>query len=200
MLTGFVCVHAECELVGTETTCWCATNYIWSDLVCDTMTACCNVLQCVANISDFTPLCVPQVNGKLAAHVLPGKNWKKNTKVIFFTFQTVLCLFLCSYHFRNNHDVTVYRPSSNSNYETFFFLPMVKCLCLKLSFKGKHNHTEYQDLLVQIQFSQKYTLFDSKPLQYKQILTLSFFHSFQLQTAFRQLNGFNSLTATQTST
>ncbi|XP_046692517.1 adhesion G-protein coupled receptor F3 isoform X2 [Silurus meridionalis] len=55
-------IIGECELVGDETTCWCQPNYIWSDLVCDTVTACCNTLQCVANISDFTPMCVPQVN------------------------------------------------------------------------------------------------------------------------------------------
>ncbi|KAM9443960.1 adhesion G-protein coupled receptor F3 [Clarias gariepinus] len=55
-------IIAECELVGDETTCWCQPNYIWSDLVCDTEPTCCNTIQCVANISNFTPMCVPQVN------------------------------------------------------------------------------------------------------------------------------------------
>ncbi|KAG7316807.1 hypothetical protein KOW79_020348 [Hemibagrus wyckioides] len=68
-------IIAECELVGDETTCWCAPNYIWSDLVCDTVTTCCNVLQCVANISDFTPMCVPQVNVTLSGIiVMPAGN------------------------------------------------------------------------------------------------------------------------------
>ncbi|KAF4082413.1 hypothetical protein AMELA_G00151540 [Ameiurus melas] len=55
-------IIGECELVGDETTCWCDSNYIWSDLVCDTFSTCCNTIQCVANISDITPMCVPQVN------------------------------------------------------------------------------------------------------------------------------------------
>ncbi|XP_060721053.1 adhesion G-protein coupled receptor F3 [Tachysurus vachellii] len=63
-------IIAECELVGDETTCWCAANYIWSDLVIDTVPTCCNVLQCVANISDLTPMCVPQVNVTLSGIIL----------------------------------------------------------------------------------------------------------------------------------
>ncbi|KAL7887962.1 hypothetical protein AOLI_G00029360 [Acnodon oligacanthus] len=58
-------IIAQCEIIGDETTCWCETDYIWSDLVCDYVNSCCIYpppSKCVANISDYTPLCVPKVN------------------------------------------------------------------------------------------------------------------------------------------
>ncbi|XP_017575670.1 adhesion G protein-coupled receptor F4 [Pygocentrus nattereri] len=58
-------IIAECEIIGDETTCWCESNYIWSDVVCDYVNSCCifpHPSKCVANISDYTPLCVPKVN------------------------------------------------------------------------------------------------------------------------------------------
>ncbi|TRY82012.1 hypothetical protein DNTS_021853 [Danionella cerebrum] len=55
-------IAAECEIVGQNTTCWCGPEYVWSNYVCDNVNKCCNVDQCVANISDFTPLCLPKVN------------------------------------------------------------------------------------------------------------------------------------------
>lgn len=57
--------NIACEIVGDEVTCWCENENIWSDLVCDTVSTCCNVAKCVANISDFTPMCVPKANGML---------------------------------------------------------------------------------------------------------------------------------------
>ncbi|XP_072552082.1 adhesion G-protein coupled receptor F1 [Salminus brasiliensis] len=56
---------AQCEIIGDETTCWCENDYIWSDIVCDSVNICCNSIKCVANISDYTPLCVPKVNVSL---------------------------------------------------------------------------------------------------------------------------------------
>ncbi|XP_036437265.1 adhesion G-protein coupled receptor F1 [Colossoma macropomum] len=58
-------IVAQCEIIGDETTCWCENDYIWSDLVCDFVNSCCispTTPKCVANISDYTPLCVPKVN------------------------------------------------------------------------------------------------------------------------------------------
>ncbi|KAI4885798.1 hypothetical protein NFI96_013792, partial [Prochilodus magdalenae] len=54
-----------CEIIGDETTCWCENDYIWSDQVCDFISSCCaspTTPRCIANISDFTPLCVPKMN------------------------------------------------------------------------------------------------------------------------------------------
>ncbi|KAI7799803.1 adhesion G-protein coupled receptor F3 [Triplophysa rosa] len=70
-------IAAECEIIGRNTTCWCGVNYVWSNFVCDTVNKCCNVEKCVANVSDFTPLCLPKVNVSLfgtvtgSATVLP---------------------------------------------------------------------------------------------------------------------------------
>lgn len=58
------CFVAECEIIGRNTTCWCGVDYVWSNFVCDNVNICCNVEKCVANVSDFTPLCLPKVNGK----------------------------------------------------------------------------------------------------------------------------------------
>ncbi|XP_056336583.1 adhesion G protein-coupled receptor F5 [Danio aesculapii] len=58
-------IAAECEIVGQNTTCWCGPGYVWSNYVCDNVNKCCNVYQCVANISYFTPLCLPIVNVSL---------------------------------------------------------------------------------------------------------------------------------------
>ncbi|XP_065112154.2 adhesion G-protein coupled receptor F3 isoform X1 [Paramisgurnus dabryanus] len=58
-------IAAECEIIGRNTTCWCGTGYVWSNNVCDNVNACCNAAVCVANISDFTPLCLPKVNVSL---------------------------------------------------------------------------------------------------------------------------------------
>ncbi|XP_051954939.1 adhesion G protein-coupled receptor F5 [Xyrauchen texanus] len=58
-------IAAECEIIGTNSTCWCGTDYVWSNLVCDTVNKCCNVDKCVANISQYTPLCLPKTNVSL---------------------------------------------------------------------------------------------------------------------------------------
>ncbi|XP_077076318.1 adhesion G-protein coupled receptor F2 isoform X1 [Siphateles boraxobius] len=58
-------IAAECEIVGQNTTCWCGPDYVWSNFVCDSVNICCNVDKCVANISYFTPLCLPKVNVSL---------------------------------------------------------------------------------------------------------------------------------------
>ncbi|XP_051500547.1 adhesion G-protein coupled receptor F3-like [Myxocyprinus asiaticus] len=58
-------IAAECEIIGTNSTCWCGTDYVWSNLVCDSVNKCCNVDKCVANISHYTPLCLPKVNVSL---------------------------------------------------------------------------------------------------------------------------------------
>ncbi|KAG9282632.1 adhesion G-protein coupled receptor F3-like [Astyanax mexicanus] len=60
---------AQCEIIGDETTCWCENGYIWSDVVCDSVKTCCNTVKCVANISDYTPLCVPKVNVSLVGTI-----------------------------------------------------------------------------------------------------------------------------------
>ncbi len=62
-------VVIECEIIGQNSTCWCGTDYVWSNLVCDNVNKCCNVEKCVANISDYTPLCLPKVNGKLSKYI-----------------------------------------------------------------------------------------------------------------------------------
>ncbi|KAG1963662.1 adhesion G-protein coupled receptor F3 [Pimephales promelas] len=58
-------IAAECEIIGQNTTCWCGPEYVWSNLVCDSVNKCCNVEKCVANISYVTPLCLPKVNVSL---------------------------------------------------------------------------------------------------------------------------------------
>lgn len=58
-------VVIECEIIGQNSTCWCGPDYVWSNLVCDNVNKCCNVDKCVANVSYYTPLCLPKVNGKL---------------------------------------------------------------------------------------------------------------------------------------
>ncbi|KAK9956683.1 hypothetical protein ABG768_014399 [Culter alburnus] len=58
-------IAAECEIIGQNTTCWCGQEYVWSNFVCDSVNICCNVDKCVANISYFTPLCLPKVNVSL---------------------------------------------------------------------------------------------------------------------------------------
>ncbi|XP_026102428.1 adhesion G-protein coupled receptor F3-like [Carassius auratus] len=64
-------IAAECEIIGQNSTCWCGPDYVWSNLVCDTVNKCCNVDKCVANISYYTPLCLPKVNVSLIG-VLTG--------------------------------------------------------------------------------------------------------------------------------
>ncbi|XP_051952339.1 adhesion G-protein coupled receptor F3-like isoform X1 [Xyrauchen texanus] len=59
-------IVAECEIIGTNSTCWCGRDYVWSNLVCDSVNKCCNVDKCVANISHYTPLCLPKVNVSLS--------------------------------------------------------------------------------------------------------------------------------------
>ncbi|XDV41533.1 hypothetical protein PO909_010393 [Leuciscus waleckii] len=58
-------IAAECEIIGQNTTCWCGPDYVWSNLVCDSVNKCCNVDKCEANISYVTPLCLPKVNVSL---------------------------------------------------------------------------------------------------------------------------------------
>ncbi|XP_056620754.1 adhesion G-protein coupled receptor F1 [Triplophysa dalaica] len=58
-------IAAECEIIGRNTTCWCGGGYVWSNFVCDNVNICCNVEKCVANVSDFTPLCLPKANVSL---------------------------------------------------------------------------------------------------------------------------------------
>ncbi|XP_026111236.1 adhesion G-protein coupled receptor F2-like [Carassius auratus] len=66
-------IAAECEIIGQNSTCWCGTDYVWSNLVCDSVNKCCNVQQCVANISTYTPLCLPKMNVSLIG-MLTGSN------------------------------------------------------------------------------------------------------------------------------
>ncbi|XP_016381919.1 adhesion G-protein coupled receptor F3-like [Sinocyclocheilus rhinocerous] len=58
-------IAAECEIIGQNSTCWCGPDYVWSNLVCDNVNKCCNVEKCVANVSHYTPLCLPKVNVSL---------------------------------------------------------------------------------------------------------------------------------------
>ncbi|XP_043076515.1 adhesion G-protein coupled receptor F3 isoform X2 [Puntigrus tetrazona] len=66
-------IAAECEIIGQNSTCWCGPEYVWSNLVCDNVNKCCNVDKCVANISYYTPLCLPKVNVSLIG-VLTGSS------------------------------------------------------------------------------------------------------------------------------
>ncbi|XP_059354436.1 adhesion G-protein coupled receptor F3-like [Carassius carassius] len=66
-------IAAECEIIGQNSTCWCGPDYVWSNLVCDSVNKCCNVQQCVANISTYTPLCLPKMNVSLIG-MLTGSN------------------------------------------------------------------------------------------------------------------------------
>ncbi|XP_016091177.1 adhesion G-protein coupled receptor F3-like [Sinocyclocheilus grahami] len=66
-------IAAECEIIGQNSTCWCGPDYVWSNLVCDNVNKCCNVDKCVANISYYTPLCLPKVNVSLIG-VLTGSS------------------------------------------------------------------------------------------------------------------------------
>ncbi|KTG43308.1 hypothetical protein cypCar_00025928 [Cyprinus carpio] len=66
-------IAAECEIIGQNSTCWCGPDYVWSNLVCDNVNKCCNVDKCVANVSYYTPLCLPKVNVSLIG-VLTGSS------------------------------------------------------------------------------------------------------------------------------
>uniref|UniRef100_A0A8C1D4V4 Adhesion G-protein coupled receptor F3-like n=1 Tax=Cyprinus carpio carpio TaxID=630221 RepID=A0A8C1D4V4_CYPCA len=66
-------IAAECEIIGQNSTCWCGTEFVWSNLVCDSVNKCCNVEKCVANISQYTPLCLPKMNVSLIG-MLTGSN------------------------------------------------------------------------------------------------------------------------------
>ncbi|KAK2884035.1 hypothetical protein Q8A67_017672 [Cirrhinus molitorella] len=74
-------IAAECEIIGQNSTCWCGPEYVWSNFVCDNVNKCCNVDKCVANISHFTPLCLPKVNVSLIG-VLTGSSPTVDTMLL----------------------------------------------------------------------------------------------------------------------
>ncbi|XP_062858550.1 adhesion G-protein coupled receptor F3 [Trichomycterus rosablanca] len=79
-----------CEIVGDEVTCWCENENIWSDLVCDTVSTCCNVQKCVANVSDFTPMCVPKANVTINGIIMMSSIVNVQTKATGQTFSVTL--------------------------------------------------------------------------------------------------------------
>ncbi|XP_030628056.1 adhesion G protein-coupled receptor F5 [Chanos chanos] len=62
-------IIAECELIGDQTNCSCASGYLWSGAVCNAFPTCCSTLPCKENVSHFTPLCIPKVNVSLRGTV-----------------------------------------------------------------------------------------------------------------------------------
>ncbi|KAL2082406.1 hypothetical protein ACEWY4_022224 [Coilia grayii] len=80
LTTARVVSWAECQIVDDETTCWCAPTQVWSDDVSKDHSICRNKVECVANISHYTPLCVPKVPIQLMGTMvnLGSSSWSQS--------------------------------------------------------------------------------------------------------------------------
>ncbi|XP_063078227.1 adhesion G-protein coupled receptor F3-like [Engraulis encrasicolus] len=82
---------AECRTLGEETTCWCTPEYVWSEGVSIDFEICRNNNECVANISHYSPLCVPKVAIQLSGTMVNqgSSSWSDvnylNTRCVFIS-------------------------------------------------------------------------------------------------------------------
>ncbi|XP_076128815.1 adhesion G protein-coupled receptor F4 [Alosa pseudoharengus] len=68
---------AECVGSGNETKCGCKSDHIWNSTVCADHPQCCNNAECQADVSNYTPLCLPKVNVELTGKIKSKSKSKK---------------------------------------------------------------------------------------------------------------------------
>ncbi|KAJ8399394.1 hypothetical protein AAFF_G00411060 [Aldrovandia affinis] len=57
---AYLNITTECRIVGDKTNCTCKGDYIWSNDVCRSHSACCNMDHCITQTSNYTPMCTPK--------------------------------------------------------------------------------------------------------------------------------------------
>lgn len=87
-LSTLIVLWTECRIIGDETTCWCASGHIWPDTVIQDFQGCLNKIECVANISHYTPLCIPKVSSEYFTSSSPS-----HVSVSVFQHVSLICAF-----------------------------------------------------------------------------------------------------------